>query len=96
MIAALKHNRQLQQLLDKYGVTYLALFGSRSRGDQQKKSDYDFLIELEQPLGLKFFRLEQEVSRILQTKVDLVTRDSLNRYIKPHVEKDLQVIYKKN
>ncbi len=71
-----------KELRDKYGLREIGVFGSYVRGEQAKDSDIDLLIEVERPMGfVKFMRLENYLSLILKTKVDLVTKKAL----KPHI-----------
>jgi len=79
-------------------VRQVAVFGSFARGDDTRESDIDILVELkplgERPtIGLKWFGLEEELSQILERKVDLIGKDGLSPYIRPHVEKEMVVLY---
>ena len=69
---------------DKYGVLHLAIFGSYAKHEQNKESDVDLIVELEDGyktfdnyMELKFF-LEEK----LQKKVDLALKDSLRKELK--------------
>ena len=54
------------------------IFGSYLRGEQTKKSDIDILVEFYDIIDLfEFVRLENSLSEILETKVDLVMKDTL-------------------
>ena len=44
-------------------------------------------------IGLKWFALIDELSRILDRPVDLVTDEGLSPYIRPFIEKELVVLY---
>ena len=79
-------------------VRRVALFGSTARGEDTPESDVDILVTLRPPgerpaIGLKWFGIEQDLSRILEREVELVTEDGLSPYIRPHVERDLVVLY---
>ncbi|MDX1958621.1 MAG: nucleotidyltransferase family protein [Leptospiraceae bacterium] len=73
------------------------LFGSYSRGDNTESSDIDILVELDytEKIGLAFFKMENDLSNLLQTKVDLLTTNSISKYIKPYVEKEKKLIYER-
>ena len=62
-----------QEIRKKYGVAIIGVFGSYARGEQSKVSDVDILVELERPIGLKFFELWDNLEEILGVKVDLLT-----------------------
>ncbi|MGA9098754.1 MAG: hypothetical protein WB392_07470 [Methanotrichaceae archaeon] len=44
-------------------------------------------------LGLKWFGLEDELSRILDREVELVTDGALSPYVKPYAERDMVLLY---
>ncbi len=76
----------LPDLRQRYVVDSLALFGSYVRGEQHPESDLDVLVEFGRAPGLLMFvGLEQELSDLLDVKVDLVMRPALRppvgRYI---------------
>lgn len=79
-------------------VRQVAVFGSFARGEDTRESDIDILVELkplgERPtIGLKWFGLEEELSRVLERKVDLIGKDGLSPYIRPYVEKEMVILY---
>jgi len=87
---------QLTQLAKESGISYLALYGSYSRGEQNSNSDIDLLVEFEKIPGLfSFIDIEQKFSTELGVKVDLVTKNGLSKYIRPYIQDDLKVIYAK-
>jgi len=57
----------------KYGVVIIGIFGSYARGEQSLLSDVDILVDLERPIGLKFFEVWDEIEKMLCIKVDLLT-----------------------
>lgn len=70
--------QELPRLRKDFSVRSFGLFGSYVRGEQSPQSDVDLLVEFDQVPGLlTFLALEEELSRILNHPVDLVTRDSL-------------------
>jgi predicted nucleotidyltransferase len=84
----------LPQVQQKYRVRQLGIFGSFVRGEQTENSDIDLLVEFDPNARfglLTFCQLENDLSEILQRKVDLVMKDGL----KPRIgERILQeVIY---
>lgn len=62
-----------EEIRKKYGVIILGIFGSYARDEQSKRSDIDILVEIERPIGLKFFELWDNIEAILGVKVDLLT-----------------------
>lgn len=85
---------ELPVLKNKYPIKELGIFGSIVRGDDTSQSDVDILVEFDdsKPIGFfEFIRLENSLSKLLQQKVDLVTKDALKPFIKKDVLKE--VIY---
>jgi predicted nucleotidyltransferase len=67
----------LKPWLTSQGVTRLRVFGSHARDEATELSDLDLMVDLDPPLGLKFFALESEIGERLGLKVDLVTESAL-------------------
>jgi predicted nucleotidyltransferase len=75
----------INAILKKYGVKKAALFGSYARGDFDKNSDIDILIEPPQHMGIEFIALKQDLEDGLHKKVDLVSYNGINKYLKKHI-----------
>ncbi len=74
-----KHKKELEE---RFGLREIGIFGSYVRGNQLQDSDIDILVAIERPMGfIKFIKLENHLSQILGTKVDLVTKKALKPYI---------------
>jgi predicted nucleotidyltransferase len=70
------------ELEREYHVAEIGLFGSFVRGEEQKASDVDILVEFSRPVGMfKFLELEEFLERKIGKKVDLVSRKALKPYI---------------
>lgn len=69
---------QLPNLRERYSVKSLGVFGSYARGEQNKRSDLDVLVEFEHaPSLFKYGELEDHLSDIVGIKVDLVMKKTL-------------------
>lgn len=55
-----------------YEVRYAYLFGSYAKGKATEQSDVDFLVEMTEKNGLKFFELVEVLREKLKKKVDLL------------------------
>lgn len=83
-------------IFKQYGVTYAAVFGSVARGEDRQESDIDILVRLGRPMGMiGFMRLVESLEQCLHKKVELVTEQSLNKYVRPYVLPTLKTIYEK-
>jgi uncharacterized protein len=67
----------LPELRQRYPIASFGLFGSWVRGEQRAGSDLDVLVEFDGPIGWRIVTLEDELSRRLDVKVDLVPRRGL-------------------
>lgn len=77
------------------GIRRLALFGSALRDDFGTDSDLDVLVEF-QPgvrIGLDFIRIQDELSAMLERKVDLHTPGSLSKYFREEVLHEAEELY---
>ena len=76
-------------------IRRLAFFGSVLRDDFRPDSDVDVLVEFEPGarVGLRFFRMEQELSAILGRKVDLNTPGFLSRHFRDEILSEAEVLY---
>ncbi len=85
--------KELKPVLYKdFAVKEIGLFGSFSDGTNTIESDIDLLVELEKPIGWKFFSLELYLENIFKRKIDLVTKNSLKDQIKAEILKSVQYI----
>ena len=79
-------------LYKEYAVEKIGLFGSCSDNSNTEDSDIDILIELERPIGWKFFTLELFLEHVFNKKIDLVTKNSLKEQIKDQILKQVNFI----
>ena len=81
-----------KEILKKYRVKSIALFGSYIRNEQREDSDIDFLVEFEKPTYDNLIHLVFSLEKLLEKKVNLVPEGSLSPYIEPYVEKEAEEI----
>ena len=92
----LTYQKQVKDICEGNQVSYLALFGSHSRGDEREDSDIDLLVDYSTSKSyFDHVRIQRQLSKLLGKEVDLVTRRALHPYIKSSVYKDLKVLYGK-
>lgn len=85
---------KISPILKEYGIKRAAVFGSVSRGDDSPKSDIDIMVSLGKPMGMfLYMSLIREMENKLGRKVDLVTENSINKFVRPYIQSDLKVIY---
>ena len=73
------------------------LFGSYARSQADQSRDIDILVDLDysKRIGLEFIQMQIDLEEILGVKVDLVSSNSLSKYIKPFVDREKALIYAK-
>lgn len=92
--------KEHSDILRKYKVKRIGLFGSYVRGEQKWRSDIDLLVEFDDTafdsnfngyfdnyMGL-LFSLEE----IFGKKIDLLTIEAISPYIKPYVLKEVEYL----
>jgi predicted nucleotidyltransferase len=78
--------RDLMPVLRRdYAVRRIGLFGSFASGGSADDSDIDLLVELEKPIGWKFFTLELYLGQVFDRKIDLVTKNALKQQLRDDI-----------
>lgn len=87
--------RNSESQLKAAGVLSVSLFGSAARGDATDDSDIDIVVRLAENFssgGFDYFsrleELEQQLSRLLGCKVDVVEEPSNKQRFQMHVDRD--------
>ena len=88
-------NTRIVEFCRRHRIRRLSLFGSVLRDDFTPDSDVDVLVEFEpdERVGLRFFRIERELSDILGRKADLNTPGFLSPYFRDEVLAEAEVVY---
>jgi len=82
--------RELKPALYKdFAVKEIGLFGSFSDNTNTEESDIDIIVELEKPIGWKFFTLELYLEKTFNRKIDLVTKSALKEQLKESILKQV-------
>lgn len=73
------------------------LFGSFSRKEGLENSDIDILVELDysKHIGMSFVNMKFDLEEKLHKKIDLVSSNSISKYILPFINNDKQLIYER-
>jgi len=86
--------KKINPILKSYGVTYAGVFGSVSRGEDRADSDVDIMVRLGKPMGMfSYMKLINAIEELLDRKVDIVTEQSLSKFVRPYVMGELKTIY---
>ena len=89
-LAALEKLKEVKPvLITKYTIKKMALFGSVSRKEDDENSDVDILVEFDRSVGMEFIHLCYELEKLLNRKVDLVTRNGVKEKYYKEIESEL-------
>ena len=73
-------------LKKRFKVETIDIFGSYARGEQTEKSDLDILVTYSEMVDLLLIAgLRRYLRRKLHMKVDVISKEFLNKYIKEQV-----------
>ena len=76
-------------LVERFGVVSLALFGSFARDQATGASDLDILVQFDGPATSEaYFGVQFYLEDLLDRRVDLVTEKALRPELRPYVERE--------
>jgi len=79
--------RNRKKLEKEYNIKSIKIFGSYVEGRQKEKSDVDLIVDFKKtPTFIELIKIEEEISKLLDTKVDLLTEEGISPYIKPYIK----------
>jgi len=86
--------RQNKRVFFDFGVKRLGVFGSFVRGEQDEKSDIDVLVEFDKDKKnyKNYMAINDYLEDLFDRKVDVVTKESLSRYIGPYIKKEVEYV----
>lgn len=74
----------------RFKVKEIGIFGSYIRGEQKDISDIDMLVEFYEPIGFfAFLDLEEYLTGLFNTKVDLVSKKALKPRIGKYILQEM-------
>lgn len=77
------------ELVKRFGVTRLALFGSTVRDEDRPNSDIDIVVEFDGPATSKrYFGVQFLLEDELGHPVDLVTEKAMRAELRPFIEQE--------
>lgn len=82
--------KQSKEMLKKYDVKRIGVFGSYVRKENKKSSDIDFLVEFKIATFDNYMGLCLDLKHKLHKKVDLVSIKALKKRIKPYILKEVE------
>jgi uncharacterized protein len=87
----------LKRFCNENDISYFGVFGSYARGEDREDSDIDILYELDSNSELKTLfdigRIQTDLEKLLEKKVDFVDRNYIKEQLKPYITQDLVTLY---
>lgn len=89
--------QNLHSIWKKHGIQKVYLFGSYARNEQKPSSDIDFLIEHTTHFSLfDLIKLQLDLEKELKINVDLISTNSVSKFLKDSINRDKILIYSQN
>lgn len=86
-------NSHRHELIHRFGVRSLALFGSVVRNEANDASDVDMLVEFNRPTGyFGLVALQEYLTELMRQPVDLGTVHSLKPRVRTRVEQEMRYV----
>lgn len=77
------------QMIKRFGIRSIRIFGSVARGEQHEGSDVDICVETETPNPFLLLDLKEELERLLECSVDIVRfREKMNPSLRQQIESE--------
>jgi uncharacterized protein len=78
-------------LRTQFGVSRIGIFGSFARGEEIRTSDVDVVVDFAPGYATlkNFVGLAEHLEALFQRKVDLITSEGIDKYIRPRVEAEV-------
>ena len=77
------------ELVERFGITRLALFGSTVRDEARPESDIDIVVAFDGPAtSEKYFGVQFYLEDELGAPVDLVTEKAIRPELRPFIERE--------
>jgi predicted nucleotidyltransferase len=89
-IYALEEAIRRENLLKKYDLDKIGVFGSFARGE--KANDIDFYIDIENYKVKKLINLKKELEKLTEKKVDIMLKKYANPIVLYRAEKDMKYV----
>jgi len=90
IMSKIQANRQ--ELVERFSVRRIGIFGSMATMHANEQSDVDILVELNEPTFDHYMELKFRLEEILGRDVDLVLKDTLKARLQPIIEKEVRYV----
>ena len=70
--------KEIKDILEKYNIKRAGIYGSYARGEANKSSDIDIVVELNKKSLFELVGVKQEIEEATGLEVDITTYNGLN------------------
>jgi len=77
------------ELMKRFHVSAIGVFGSVARGEQTANSDIDIIVDFSRPVGVEFIDLADFLESKLRKQVDLVSRNGVKQQYLKLIESEI-------
>ena len=77
------------ELIAKYHISSIGLFGSVVRADFNDLSDIDIIVDFSQPIGIEFIDLADYIESKLDKNIDLVSKNGIKKKYLQAIESEI-------
>ena len=77
------------ELIEKFHVSSIGLFGSVIRDDFNSSSDIDIIVDFSKPIGIEFVDLANYIEKKLKKRVDLVSKNGVKEKYFKKIEQEI-------
>jgi len=93
-VSKYRNNEELNRICLKSGITYLAIFGSLARGEENEDSDIDLLYKLKPGIAyFEFYDIIEQLREFFKKEIDAVSADHLGESLRKAIENEVEVLY---
>lgn len=85
--ATLKNHKN--RLFSTYPIQSMAIFGSFARNEEHINSDLDIVVEFNDKIGIRFMDLADDLEKLMDMRVDLVSKNGIKKRYLQSIEDDL-------
>jgi len=79
-------------LVSKYSLSSIGVFGSVLQSDFESGSAVEIIVDFKKPIGIEIIDLEDELGKLISHKVELVTKNGIEKSYYNMFRKEIQYI----
>jgi len=95
-VSKYRNNEELKRICLEAGITYLAIFGSQARGEENVDSDIDLLYKLKPGITyFEFYDIIEQLREFFKKEIDAVPVEYLRESFREAIASEVEVLYEK-